>query len=1053
MKFYLTIFLFLMVTDCSVAQPFYFKNFQVENGLSNNSVICSLQDKRGFLWLGTKDGLNRFNGYQFKIFRNSPDDKHSLGGNFIHSLHEDIAGQLWVGTDRGLYRFDPVKETFNRFEAAPTEEIREIKSDQDNNLWFIAGMTLYRYNSLTKHCTVYPPSRYFQATSICIVGKKVWIASALGDIIDYDLINSHKGKSSVFGSSISGSSRFIERIFDAGNGRLFISTLKQGVKLFDTGTHSYRELPMVNENYTPVFARDIIHMERDEFWIGTESGIFIYQMNTNSYVHLRKQYNNPFSLSDNAVYTLCRDKEGGMWVGTYFGGVNRYATQNATFEKYFPKIGENAISGNAVREMQQDSKGNIWIGTEDGGLNKLNPKGGFTSYQTSSKAGAISTNNIHGLLVTGDTIWIGTFENGLDIFSISKERVVKHFDMGDGLSGLKSNFIYQIFRAENGGIWLATGRGVYTYDFLKHRFQRFSAFPDLFYTEIYEDSAHNIWAGTYNNGIYVYNKATKTSDRIWDKKLHKHVLSDERINAVYEDGAHRIWIGTERGLYRLEKDRQELKKYSVQTGLPSDVIYAILPDKYHRLWISTSKGLVCLNPYSGNLDVFTTANGLLSDQFNYRSFCKDGSGRLYFGSVKGLIRFFPFVNSEKYTSPNYITGIQIDNKEITLNTPGSPLKKSILLTDTVRLDYWQSSFSIDFASLSYTSPQTTRYRYRLEGLDNRWTLLKNNRRVYFTRVAPGSYRFSFKSANYTGAWSPESKSLTIIISPPFWAGRWAYILYIIIGGVLIYLIFKNYKRKVDNRHKRKIEILRSRQEKEVYESKISFFTNVAHEIRTPLSLIMAPMERVIKEAKNVPAIQFNLTIMEKNANRLLELTNQLLDFRKTEVNGYDLNFVRTDINELLGSIFVRFRDIADQRCIDYHLFSSTQSFEAYIDRETFAKIISNLIDNAIKYAASGVSIHVISPGDNIGIFSILVKNDGQLIPQDKAEEIFEAFYRLHSAQKSVGTGLGLPLSRSLAVLHRGTLSLLPSKDQMNTFELVLPIHQEIEFDVNQTNHE
>lgn len=1053
MKFYLTIFLFLTVTGCAVAQPFYFKSFQVENGLSNNSVICSLQDKRGFLWLGTKDGLNRFNGYQFKIFRNNPNDKHSLGGNFIHSLHEDMTGQIWVGTDRGLYMYDPVKETFNSFKVAPQEEIREIKSDQAGNIWFIAGLTLYRYNRLKKHCSVYPPSDYFHATSVCAVGKKVWIASTLGDIIDFDLIDNPHAKKSVFNRSKPVSSRFIERIFNAGNGCLFISTLKQGVKLFNTATSSYHDLPVANEDQSPVFARDIIRMEGDEFWIGTESGVFIYQLNTNRYVHLRKQYNNPFSLSDNAVYTLCRDKEGGMWVGTYFGGVNRYANQNATFEKYFPKVGENAISGNAVREMQQDRNGNIWIGTEDGGLNKLNPKGEFTSYKASGKPGSVSTNNIHGLLVTGDTIWVGTFENGLDLFSISKGRVVKHFDMGDGSSGLKSNFIYQIFRAANGGIWLATGRGVYTYDFLKRRFERFSGFPDLFYTEIYEDKAHNIWAGTYSNGIYVYNITTKTSGRVWDKRKNKHVLSDERINAVYEDESSRIWIGTERGLYKLEKNRQELQKYSVQTGFPSDVIYAVLPDKYHRLWITTSKGLVCLNPYSGNLNVFTTANGLLSDQFNYRSFCKDSSGRLYFGSVKGLIRFYPFMNIEKYTSANYITGIQIDNKEITLNTPGSPLKKSILLTDTIKLDYSQSSFSIDFASLSYTSPQTTRYRYRLEGLDNRWTLLKNNRRVYFTRVAPGSYKFSFKSANFTGAWSPESRSLTIIVSPPFWANKWAYLLYFSVGTILIYLGFRRYKQKVDNLHKRKIEILRSQQEKEVYESKISFFTNVAHEIRTPLSLIIAPMERVIKESKNVPSIQFNLTIMEKNANRLLELTTQLLDFRKTEVNGYDLNFVRTDINELLESIFIRFRDMAEQRSIDYRSFLPVNSLEAYVDRETFAKIVSNLIDNAIKYAKGIVSVHLIFPDDDTDIFKILVKNDGRLIPQDKSEEIFEAFYRLHSVQKSVGTGLGLPLSRSLAVLHRGKLSLLPSKDQMNIFELLLPVHQEIEFNVKITNHE
>ncbi|MGN8057709.1 ligand-binding sensor domain-containing protein [Pedobacter sp. 22163] len=1053
MKFYLTIFLFLTVARCAIAQPFYFKNYQVENGLSNNSVICSLQDKNGFLWLGTKDGLNRFNGYQFKIFRNNPNDINSLGGNFIHSLHEDRNGKIWVGTDRGLYIYDPVDETFRKLAEAPMEEIREIKSDQNDNIWFIAGLTLYRYNVPTRQCQVYSHEKYFHTTSICIVGKQIWIANSLGEIINYELIDKPNGRKSVFRISRPVASKFIERIFAAGKDQLLVSTVKQGLKLFNTKTGNYRDLSIKNEDSSPVFARDIINYKNDEYWIAAESGIFIYQLGKGSYVHLKKKYGDPFSLSDNAIYTLCKDKEDGIWVGTYFGGVNRYATEYAAFEKYFPKPGSNAISGNAVREIQQDNKGNLWIGTEDGGLNRLNPKGTFTSFGASNKPSGLSSSNIHGLLVTGDTLWVGTFENGLDLFRISTGKIIRHFDAGEKSSGLKSNFIYRIFRASNGHIWLATGRGIHIYDLKTHSFRPFSGFPDLFYTEIYEDSSHNMWAGTYNNGVYKYSATTRSSGRIYDRKIRREVLLDGRINSVYEDRDHDLWFGTEKGLYRFQKNRQHLRKYGVVTGLPSDVIYGVLPDKYYRLWISTSKGLVCLNPSSENFEVFTTANGLLSDQFNYRSFFKDFSGRLYFGSVKGLISFFPFVVTKRYTSPNYLTGFQIDNKEITLHTPGSPLRKSILLTDTIHLNYSQSSFSIDFASLSYTSPQTTHYRYRLEGLDNRWTLLKSNRRVYFTRVAPGSYQFSFKSANYTGAWSPESKNLTIIISPPFWADKWAYSIYIAIGILIVLFWFRSYKRKVDNRHKRKIELLKSKQEKEVYESKISFFTNVAHEIRTPLSLIIAPMERVIKEAKNVPSIHFNLTIMEKNANRLLELTNQLLDFRKTEIKGYDLNFVCTDINVLLESIFVRFLDVAEQRDIDYQIILPSQILEAYIDREVFVKIISNLIDNAIKYSTSKVSIHLLTPEKNAEVFGVQVKNDGQLIPQEKAEEIFETFYRLNSSQKSIGTGLGLPLSRSLAILHRGSLSLLPSEKKINTFQLLLPIHQEIEFNVKTINHE
>ncbi|SEA80854.1 ligand-binding sensor domain-containing protein [Pedobacter hartonius] len=1048
MRRHLLLIFFVFLSGKLYSQPYYFKSFQVENGLSNNSVICSLQDSRGFMWFGTKDGLNRFNGYQFKIFKNVQGDSRSLGGNFIHALHEDDSGKLWVGTDRGLYIFDQANETFSRVMAAPIEEVRDIKIDPYGNVWFIDGLRLYQYEPRTARLTVYPPDKYFNATALCLAGGQMWVSSAKGEL--YKIYSQRKGFSkstSVFSKDKPVAFKFIERVYDAGKGLLLVSTVNKGVKLFNTHTLSYENLPVINEDRTQVFVRDIIRSGKDEFWLASESGVFIYNLHSNRYTHLKKQYANPFSLSDNATYTLCRDREGGIWVGTYFGGVSRYASQYNTFKKYFPKAGENAISGNAVREIQEDNTGNMWIGTEDGGLNKLSPAGKFTSYQTSNKPGAISTNNIHGLLVTGDTIWVGTFENGLDLFSISTGRVFKHFDMGDKSTGLKSNFIYQIFRSKDGTIWLATGHGVYTYNFAKQHFDRCEGLPDLFYIELYEDSQHNIWAGTYRNGVYIYNTVSKKSARLRDIHKNRDMMVDERINAVLEDASHSIWFGTERGLFKFEKDKKHIRRFDTQTGFPSDVIYSIFPDQYQRLWISTSKGLVCLDPLTNNFRVFTTANGLLSDQFNYRSLYEDAAGRVYMGSVKGMISFVPFLDTQKHTSPNYITGLQIDNQEVELHALGSPLEKSIILTDTLLLNHSQSSFSIDFASLSYTSAPNTQYRYRMEGLDNRWTNLERNRRVYFTRLSPGIYKFSFMSANSTGAWSKKAKTLTIIISPPFWASKWAFAFYLVSAVLLLYFAITNYIKKINNRHQRKISVLKMQQEKEVYESKIAFFTNVAHEIRTPLSLIIAPMERVIKAAENLPAIQGNLTIMEKNAKHLLELTNQLLDFRKTEARGYDLNFVRTDIRELLNSVVIRFNDLANERGLDYRLFLSEDNFIAYIDREIFAKIISNLIDNAVKYAESKIDIQLDPPGADNETFSVQVKSDGLPIPKDKNEEIFEAFYRLQNSRNAVGSGLGLSLSRSLAELHRGTLILLPHEVQMNIFQLTLPIHQKIEFNV------
>ncbi|MDR6941659.1 ligand-binding sensor domain-containing protein [Mucilaginibacter pocheonensis] len=1045
--FYILLAFFIFPTVEVTGQPYYFSHYQVESGLSSNSVMCSIQDKRGFLWFGTKDGLNCFNGYQFKVFRNDPDKSNSLGGNFIHSLYEDAKGTMWVGTDRGLYRYDQNTESFSKLSVSPVDEIRDIKADGQNNLWFIAGFTLHSYNQSIGKLTVYPIKKYLEATSICISSGIVWVATTAGTIKKYDPATLSFDSYSLFNKSKPSVSWFVERLFDTGKGSLLVGTSKQGVKVFDLTTHLYKDLLIQNEDNTPIFARVFIHNTGDEYWIGTESGIFIYTLSNNKSIQLKKHYNDPYSLSDNAIYTFCKDKEGGIWVGTYFGGVNYYSKQYAAFEKYFPKVGENAISGNAVREIHQDNNKNLWIGTEDAGLNKLGTNGKFTSYQPSNKPGSLSNNNIHGLLVTGDSLWVGTFESGLDIFRISTGKVIRHYVTGKDTNGLKSNFIYSIYRTRTGRVFLATGHGLFEYDYNTRNFKMHKEIPDLFYTEIMEDSAGTIWAGTYSNGLYYFNPKTAIGGKLHYLKKKDSSLNNDRVNVIYEAGDNSIWFGTERGLYNFDRRKQSLKKYTTKNGFPSDVIFSILPDEQKQLWISTSKGLLRFNPVTKDLKVYTKANGLLSDQFNYNSAYKDADGRMYFGSVKGMISFMPFKLKNPYTSPNYITGFQISNKEVGINEAGSPLKKSISVTDTIALSYNQSSFSIDFASLSFTSPEMTEYRYKMEGLDKDWTHLKSNRKVYFTGLAPGEYKFRFESSNYSGAWSKHPKTLVILIAPPYWASNWAYCIYMLLFIGVIYFSIRSYHERLENRNRRKIAMMKSEKEKEIYESKIAFFTNVAHEIRTPLTLIIAPMERVMKEANEVPSIKTNLRIMAKNTNRLLELTNQLLDFRKTEINGYNLNFVKTDVTELLNNTFTRFKGITQQKSIKFKLEAPAGKLIAYVDREALDKILSNLIDNAVKYAKSKVIVELLPQNDDSLTFKIQIKNDGHIIPQEKKNEIFETFYRLKATEKLSGTGIGLPLSRSLAELHKGTLGLLATKDEMNIFELELPIHQQMEFDI------
>lgn len=1033
----------------ALAQPYYFRHYEVEQGLANNTVECSLQDRRGFMWFGTRDGLNRFDGYSFKTFQKEPNNPESLGNNFVHSLYEDINGTLWVGTEHGLFIYDATKESFKIFNKNITTEIRDIQADKKGNLWFIGGQDLFKYHLKTHRLHVYQLQRYFEASSICVTADgTVWISTVAGTIEKYLPGNDSFVSFDVFKHSPAPGSLWIEKIFDTGKGSLLIGTSRQGVKLFDLKTLTYKDILTYNDDHTEIFARDFIHYAGDEYWIATESGIFIYNLQTGNFLNLQKKYNNTLSISDNAVYTLCKDKEGGLWAGTYFGGVNYYSKQYILFEKFFPQEGENSISGNAVREICADSFENLWIGTEDGGLNKLQTKTGkFVHFKPNGHSTGISNINIHGLLASGDTLWIGTFEHGLDLMDIKTGKVIKHYAAGPLTGELKNNFIYSIYKTRSNEILLATGIGLYRYQGGKYPFQLINEIPEyIFYTHILEDSEGTIWLASYRDGLYYYNPKTRQRGNFFSRTQNTSAGA-LRINRIFEDSNKIIWIASEDGLYKFNAIKKTFKKYSKQNGFPSNLIFGILEDAQKNLWISTSRGLVCFNPKDEKIKVYTKANGLLSDQFNYNSAYKDSCGRMYFGSLKGLIRFDPadFIENH-YVPPVYITGFQVYNKDLEINQTGSPLKKSLTLTDTIILKYNQSSFSIDFAALSFTSPEMTEYSYKMAGLDKDWTYLTTNRKVYFTELKPGKYVFMLK-ASVDGSWNNNITSLVIQILPPFWASPLAYLIYTITVCGIIYYSIRNYHKRLKTKNRRKLELLEHEKEKEVYQAKIDFFTNVAHEIRTPLTLIKGPMEKIIKKADEVPSIKNNLKIMERNTDRLLTLTGQLLDFRKTEAKGFSLNFVKVDITALIKDNYVRFKPAAEQKKVRFKLELTESHFYAYADLEALNKIMSNLINNAIKYAEKSVYIQLTPDTGDGKTFSIKVKNDGYLIPYEMKEKIFDTFFRIKETEKQSGSGIGLALARSLAELHKGSLNLSMPENNMNIFTLTLPVRQDREWQI------
>lgn len=1017
-------------------QPYYFRHYGVENGLSNNTVYFIRQDAKGFMWFATKDGLNRFDGFHFKIFQiNSSQDEKHLSTDYIFSLLPEKNGALWVGAQRGLYKFNPQKEILEPF-IDSLANIFDITFDNEGRLWFISSSTICRYNFTTKSLKQFFPSKYFNATSICLAKDGgLWASTDNGLLEKYNSGNETFTGYDMFAHSKLPSSKWIQKIHSGDSNSIFVGTNGQGLKIFNTESSTYQDVLTYNPDMTTIFVRDILQTAANEYWFATESGIFIYNTATKTFInHLTKKFQDPYSLNDNAVYALCKDAEGSIWAGTFFGGVNYYTKQNASFKKYFPDNTQNAIGGNAVREICKDQYNNLWIGTEDGGLNKIDGKtNGLTRFTPTGEKTSIAYTNIHGLFADGDDLWIGTFEHGIDVMDVRTGKVKKHFMSGPGIKDLKSNFALCFLRTNGDKIMVGTSNGLFYYDKKTNEFSRPVEIPEnIFITSIIEDHNRRIWVGTNNQGAYWFDPVTHITGHVQNEPNNKNSLSNNAVNDVYEDGNNNVWFATEGGgLCKLSADSKVISRYTLSNGLPGNFVFRVLEDDKNRLWATTSKGLVNFGQNFEKPYVFTQANGLLNNQFNYHSGYKDKDGRLYFGSVKGMISFVPddFQRND-FIPPVYITGLQVFNVELAPEKDSTVLKKSITCANEITLPYYQSSISIDFAALSYVSPEMTKYEYQLEGLDNEWTIINTNRKVYFTNLSPRTYVFKIRAAT-NGQWSKNEKQLIIKIKPPIWATNWAYLLY----GILL-LLFAYYF--ISNYHKRQHE----KKEKEIYESKIDFFTNVAHEIRTPLTLIKGPVENLLEKKYEMPEVKEDLECLDRNTNRLTNLVSQILDFRQTEIKSFTLDFTRVNVNEILRETSLSFTIMAKKRRLNYELVLPSSEIYALADAEALQKIFSNLIGNAVKYADKKVLVKLKPLQRTDEVFTIEFENDGHIIKRELAEKIFEPFYRLKETNHQKGTGIGLTLSRSLVELHNGTLGLSFTKNDFNIFILTLPLQPE-----------
>ena len=1065
-KKYIPILTFISILLINVSASFakerpYFIRMGVEAGLAQNTVYCILQDRQGFMWFGTKDGLSRYDGCQFENYRNDKNDSCSIGNNCIRTLFQDADDRIWIGTDAGVSIYYPKKDCFESFDIKTKDgekiekEVNDIKQDKTGTYWFaVDWQGIFSYNPAKEELLYHKLNAIVNTWCICVDDENnVWIGTHGGGL---NCFNREKQQFEKVDYSSNKEGRKKEddiyRIFQGNYNDLLITTANSGAKRFNPTSKEVRSFLSLKDPNS-LFIRDVVRKSNQELWFATGAGVCIYNTVEKKTTFLRNNVLDPYSLSDNAVYSVYKDKEGGVWVGTYFGGINYYPPQYSAFDKYYPISSldkSNTLFGRRIREFQLAQDGCIWIGTEDGGLNLYNPNTDtFEHYLPNKKPGSISYNNVHGLLIDDDLLWVGTYSRGLDVMSLKTKKVIAHYEKTDAENSLCDNRIFSIYKDHSGRIWIGTLYGLCYYNPDGDDFIRVSSLGDIFVNDILQTKDGMIWVGSLGKGLYQFNPNNKKWTSFKNDPKDPTSLSHNKVISLFEDSGRILWITTEGGgLCKYNPEKKNFTSFTTAEGLPNNVVYKIVEDNLSNLWFTTNQGIVCMNTSDYSIKRYTRSDGLLSNQFNYKSGIRVSNGDIYFGGLKGFVKFNPalFV-SNKHAPSVYIVDFELLNATVKPREEGSPLKYSIAFTREIELKHNQSTFSFSFVSLSYVAPEKNRYAYILDGFDEDWISPSKIQKASYSNVPPGEYTFKVKASNNDGVWSDEIRSIRIRILPPFYKTIWAYIFYAVIAISFIISVFVFYSNKIRKKNERRKEIFENEKSKEIYDAKIAFFTTITHEIRTPLSLIKGPLEYLIRTEMGDAERKEYLNVMERNTNRLLDLSNQLLDFRKTEQKGLRLNFTSIDIKQLVNDIYTCFNVNSIMKGVDFEVDMSIDAFCADVDKEALTKIISNLLDNATKYTKSEINLSIKKEMD---FFQITISNDGNKLRVNQQEKIFEPFYQVtdgHSEQILKGVGLGLPLARSLAELHGGSLTYIDSEDQYNRFKLILPISQSISVEI------